>query len=341
MWRKAKWTLLFLILIVCSGAWLIKPSPRPLRYPSNWPAPNKSTFSKNPITEEGFQLGRKLFYDGNLSSDGFVSCASCHQQFAGFATYDHDLSHGVNNQFTTRNAPVLANLAWMKEYHWDGGVNHLEVQPVSPLTADNEMGETLENVIKKLNEDPSYPPMFEAAFGSKTINSQRIFRALSQFTGSLISDNSKYDKVMRDEATFNSIEEKGYVLFKQHCASCHKEPFFTDFSYRNNGMPLNRFNDVGRMNITGKKEDSLKFKVPSLRNIQVSFPYMHDGSLFALPQVMEHYASLGGKDIPNLDPLLRNGIQLTKREQFEVMYFLYTLTDSTFLKNPDYGFPNH
>lgn len=330
--------ILLITAFVSAGAVNIKPTPRPIVIPKGWPKPNKITFAKNPITEEGFQLGKKLFYDGNLSSDGFVSCASCHQQFAGFATFDHDLSHGVNNQFTTRNAPILSNLAWMKEFHWDGGVNHLEVQAVSPLTAKNEMGETLPNIIRKLQEDPSYPPLFKAAFGSTEINTQKLFKALAQFTGSLVSANSKYDKVMRGETEFNNIEKKGYHLFKQHCTGCHAEPLFTDYTYRNNGIPLNRFNDIGRMAITGKSADSLKFKVPSLRNIQVSYPYMHDGSIFSLPQVLDHYTDSIQPDNPMLDPLLKQKITLTKREKYEIMYFLFTLTDSTFLKNPEYGF---
>lgn len=319
------------------GAGLMKPTPKPLPVPKGWPKPNKKLFSKNPITEEGFELGKKLFYDGNLSQDGFVSCASCHQQFAGFATFDHDVSHGVNNSFTTRNAPALFNLAWMDEFHWDGGVNHLEVQPLSPLTAPNEMGENIENVIAKLNADPEYPPLFKKAFGTDKITTQNMLKALSQYTGSLVSANSKYDQVMRGEKTFTKIEEKGYELFKANCEVCHKEPFFTDFSYRNNGLTLNRFKDVGRMTITGKAEDSLKFKVPSLRNIQVSYPYMHDGRIFSVPQVLDHYTSGIQKDQPTLDPILKKDIVLSQREKYEIMYFLNTLTDSTFLKNPDYG----
>ncbi|HRN91449.1 MAG TPA: cytochrome c peroxidase [Ferruginibacter sp.] len=326
-------------MVILSGAGLIKPTPRPLPVPEGWPAPNKNMFSKNPLTEEGFQLGRKLFHDGNLSKDGYVSCASCHQQFAGFSTFDHDVSHGVNNTFTTRNAPTLANMAWHSAFHWDGGVNHIEVQAVSPITAHNEMGETLENVIAKLKADETYPPLFKAAFGNETINSQRLLKALAQYTGSLVSANSKYDKVKRGEAVFSNIEQKGYEIFKAHCATCHREPLFTDLSYRNNGLPLNRFNDVGRMAITGKKEDSLKFKVPTLRNIQVSYPYMHDGSIFSIPQVIDHYTGGIQKDQSTLDPALKKDIAISQRQKYELMYFLFTLTDSTFLKNPAYGMP--
>ena len=163
-------------------------------------------FKSNPITQEGFDLGKKLFYDGRLSKDGNFSCASCHQQFAGFATLDHNLSHGFNNQFTTRNAPGLANLAWYKEFHWDGGIANLEVQPLAPLTASNEMAETVENVLLKLKQDEDYRIKFKAAFGSEDINSQRMLKAISQFVGMLVSSNSKYDQMKNGTAFFTDAE---------------------------------------------------------------------------------------------------------------------------------------
>ena len=168
--------------------------------PPGFPEPQYK-FEGNPLTKEGFELGRKLFYDGNLSKDGNFSCASCHQQFAAFATFDHDLSHGFNNQFTTRNAPGLFNMVWLKEMHWDGGINHIEVQPLAPLTAPNEMAEDINNVIAKLKSDNSYKPMFRSAFGDEDITSQRMLKAMAQFVGSLVSSNSKYDKVKKGERT--------------------------------------------------------------------------------------------------------------------------------------------
>ena len=317
----------------------IRSTPVKWEIPKGWPKPSSDIFSNNKLTEEGFELGRKLFYDPNLSKDGNISCASCHQQFAAFSTFDHDLSHGVNNSFTTRNAPGLFNLAWMKEFHWDGGVNHIEVQPLSPLTLPNEMGETLDSIIFKLKGSEEYPSLFKKAFGSNKVNSQRLLKALAQFTGSLISANSKYDKVMRGEANFTRFEANGYALFKSNCAGCHKEPLFTDDSYRNNGLTLNRFNDIGRMQITGNPKDSLKFKVPSLRNVQVSFPYMHDGRIFSVPQVVDHYLQGIDTTMPTLDPILKNKIVLSPREKNELTYFLYTLTDSAFLKDPRFGPP--
>lgn len=311
----------------------------PFQIPKGWPKPHTDYFAKNKLTEEGFQLGKKLFYDSRLSKDGEVSCATCHQPFGAFATFDHDLSHGVGNSFTTRNAPALMNLAWMNSFHWDGAMNHLEVQPLGPLTAANEMGQSLDTVLAFLNADTAYRKMFKKAFGSSAINSQRMLRAFAQFTGSLVTADSKYDRVMHGVDTFSKFEKKGYELFKAHCASCHKEPLFTDNTFRNNGRPLNRFKDAGRQAITGLSGDSLKFKVPSLRNIQLTFPYMHDGSIFSIPQVIDHY--LSGIDIhqPGLDSNLRKPIVLSKLQKNELTYFLYTLTDTAFTKskrfNPD------
>ena len=210
-------------------------TPLTIVVPPGFP-PITNAFSNNPITQEGFDLGRKLFYDGRLSRDGNFACASCHQQFAGFATFDHNLSHGFNNQFTTRNAPGLANLAWYKEFHWDGGIKSLEVQPLAPLTAPNEMAETVENVLLKLKQDEDYRKKFKAAFGTEDINSQLMLRALSQFMGMLISANSKYDQVKNGTASFTDGEQRGYLVFQQKCATCHKEPLFTDQSFRNTGI---------------------------------------------------------------------------------------------------------
>lgn len=302
--------------------------------PAGWPAPPADIFANNPLTEEGFQLGKKLFYDGKLSKDGNFPCASCHQQFAAFATYDHDFSHGFDNSFTTRNAPGLFNLAWMTKLHWDGGINHIEVQPLAPITAQNEMAETIENVLNKLKADADYPRMFKAAFGNNDINSQQMLKALSQFMGTIVSSNSKYDKVKRGEASFTVPEENGYNFFKANCETCHKEPLFTDNSFRNNGLAVNAYlNDFGRMRITNDKNDSLKFKVPSLRNVMLTFPYMHDGRIYTIGQAIDHYRTGIITTQPTLDPLLVNRIAISNTEKNDLIYFLNTLTDTTMTKS--------
>ena len=325
--------------VVNTNASVFKTTPLKLKIPPGWPKPTSDIFANNPLTEEGFQLGRKLFYDGRLSKDGNFACASCHQQFAAFATYDHDFSHGFNNQFSTRNAPPLFNLAWAKLYNLDGGVNHIELQALSPMTAPNEMAENIDSVLRKLRKDTSYQRLFKAAFGTPLINSQRMLKALAQFTGSLVSSDSKYDKVKRGEGKFNSAEEHGYELFKARCNTCHKEPLFTDYSFRNNGLPVNDFlKDYGRMKITGNPADSLKFKVSSLRNVSVTFPYMHDGRLYSLYNVIDHY-SKGIQQSATLDSSLRKRILFTEEEKTDIVYFLHTLNDTTFEKNKRFSQP--
>lgn len=324
------------------GAGNKPPEPKPtwleFKIPQGWPKPATDIFAKNRLSEEGFQLGKKLFHDGRLSKDGNFPCASCHQQFGAFASYDHDLSHGYNNTFTTRNAPGLFNLAWMPKFHWDGGVNHIEVQPLSPITAPNEMAENLDSVLRKLRKDTAYPKLFKAAFGSTEINSQRMLKALAQFTGSIVSANSKYDKVQRGEATFTPGELNGYNFFKANCAGCHKEPLFTDYSFRNTGLAASPFlNDQGRMKITGNKADSLKFKVPSLRNVMLTFPYMHDGRFYSLGAVIDHYRTGIITTQPTLDSLLTKRIVISNREKNELIYFLNTLTDTSMTRNPRFA----
>lgn len=314
------------------------PQPLELQIPAGFPAPQYS-FTGNPLTKEGFELGRKLFYDGRLSKDGNFPCASCHQQFAAFATFDHPLSHGFNNQFTLRNAPGLFNMAWNKEMHWDGGITNIEVQPLAPITAPNEMAEDVNNVINKLKTDEFYPKMFTAAFGDETINSQRMLFAITQFVNSMVSGNSKYDKVKQHQATFTQTEQNGYTLFQSKCATCHSEPLFTDHSFRNTGIPVDPFiNDYGRMRITNKKEDSLKFKVPSLRNVALTFPYGHDGRFSSITSVLDHYSS-GVQDGPTTDALVKNKILLTNFDKFYLLEFLKTLTDSTFITDKRFAQP--
>ncbi len=306
--------------------------------PPGFPEP-KYNFGNNPLTKDGFELGRKLFYDGRLSKDGNFPCSSCHQQFAAFVTFDHDFSHGFNNQFTTRNAPGLFNLAWHTAFQWDGGVNNLEVQPLAPITAPNEMAEDINNVINKLKADNIYPGMFKSAFGTDEITSQKMLKALTQFMLMLVSADSKYDKVKKGQAVFTLAEQKGYTIFQAKCASCHAEPLFTDLSYRNNGLTLHPdLKDYGRMRITNDNADSIKFKVPSLRNVELTFSYMHDGRFYTIDQVLNHY-STGIVQSSTLDPSLKNGIPLNIEERSNIKAFLKTLTDSTFINDKRFAQP--
>ena len=313
-------------------------TPLYLDIPENWSKPNYD-FSKNPLTEEGFQLGRNLFYDPILSRDKTISCASCHSPNNGFTHVDHDVSHGIEGRIGTRNSLALINLAWSKDFMWDGGVNNLEVQPLNPITNPLEMDEKLENVITKLQQSQKYKTLFSKAFGDEKVTSQRILKALAQFTVMLKSDDSKYDKVMRHEAVFTEQEQKGYDLFKINCASCHTEPLFTSEKFENNGLkPDSIFKDGGRIRITKSNKDSLRFKVPTLRNIKLTKPYMHDGSIKNLEMVLFHYTN----DIynsPTLSKQLTKKIILNKEDKDNLLEFLETLTDETFIKNPRFQYP--
>ena len=293
-------------------------------------------FNENPVTEEGFALGRKLFHDSRLALNTDVTCASCHQQHAAYTTFDHDLGHGTNHQHTRRNVPVIFNMAWQHEFEWDGRTKKLPDQPMACMTAPEKMGETEAAVAEKLKADTAYRRMFTEAFGDDQINGDRMAKALTQFVVMLVSADSKYDRVKAGTATFNASEQNGYDLFKARCASCHAEPLFTDLSYRNNGIGTTPFHiDFGRVEVTGDPSDSLKFKVPTLRNIELTGYFAHDGRYIAIGQLLDHYSSEIPPS-PTLDPLLQNGIPLTDLEKFYIEEFLNTLTDSTLISNPRY-----
>ena len=306
--------------------------------PPSFPQP-AYTFQDNPLSKEGVELGRKLFYDGRLSIDNDHPCSSCHQQAGGFGTFEHDLSHGINNSHTLRNAPVLFNLAWSTSFHWDGEFTSLKDEAAQPITGPVEMGESFQGIISKIKNDPDYRSQFIAVFRNTDIKQEYILKALAQFTGSLISADSKYDRYKKGATTFTPQEENGYQLYKANCVSCHPEPLFTDYSFRNIGLSVNSFlNDYGRMRITGKKEDSLKFKVPTLRNVYISSNYMHDGRFNTLSQCINHYRN-GVQQSSSLDPSLINGITLTTTQVGDLSVFLRTLTDTSFLNDSRYAKP--
>lgn len=340
-----KWRLISIIFFVTlTGSFLINacrkgqedvPGKTPLTFtiPDGFPPPIYN-FSNNPLTEEGFQLGKMLFYDGRLSKDGNYPCASCHHQIAVFGTYDHDLSHGYNDQHSNRNAAPLFNLAWQKEFHTDGKYKSLETECLDPIQAPNQMAEEIGNVLTKLRSDAHTLNMFKAAFGTEEITIDRMEKAIAQFTVSLVTSNSKYDQVKKGQNTYTDYEQRGYTLYKANCSSCHSEPMFTDYSYRNIGLPVSYLNDYGRVMVTGKPEDSLKFKVPSLRNVSLTYPYMHDGRFKSLQACIEHYAN--PQQSLTLDPLLKNGIHFTSDQVIDLVAFLRALTDSTLIKDPRY-----
>lgn len=308
------------------------------KVPQGWPAPAYN-FSANPLTKEGFQLGRKLFFEVKLSRDNSISCGSCHQPFAAFSQLDHNISHGVDERIGIRNSPALFNLNWHTSFFWDGGVNHIELQPFAPITNPVEMDETLVNVVAKLQSDAGYRAMFKSAFGTEEVTTQKMSKALAQFMGMLVSSNSRYDKYVRNEAggTLNTEELAGLAVLRGKCTPCHAEPLFSDFSLRNNGLELVNNSkgviDSGRGVIEPFNPAAYyKFKVPSLRNLKYTAPYMHDGRFATVDQVLAHYTT-GVHQTPNLDPLLTNGIQLSAQEQQSLKAFLNTLNDEEFVKD--------
>ncbi|NDC42504.1 MAG: cytochrome-c peroxidase, partial [Chitinophagia bacterium] len=284
-----------------------------------------------------------LFYEPKLSRDGTISCASCHTQYSGFTHIDHAVSHGINGLKGNRNAPALYNLAWSPYFMWDGGVNHLEVQPLAPITNPTEMDNTLAQIVLILDSLPGYRHLFANAFGDTAITGQRILKALAQFVVTFQSYQSKYDHVMKHEQgyEFSQQENNGLQLFRKHCASCHREPLFTDYSFRNIGLAVDtELKDWGRMKISGLSTDSLKFRVPSLRNIEVSFPYMHDGRFKTIRQVLNHYTHQLPPS-PTLDPLVAQPLPLTENDKTDIIAFLLTLTDQAFLHDTALRYPNY
>lgn len=302
--------------------------------PQGWPAP-AYTFMNNTLTQNRFQLGRKLFYDVRLSKDNTISCGTCHQQFAAFANLDHPVSHGINGLLGIRNSPGIFNMAWKPAFFWDGGVINLENQPINPIENPVEMDMPLAEAIERLNADADYRKLFKEAYGSETVTSQMMFRALAQFMAAMVSDNSRYDKYKRGEAgnALTEQELRGMATFTAKCGSCHKEPLFTDYTYRNNGLvPDNALQDSGRAHITNLAADRNKFMVPTLRNIDLTRPYMHDGRFSTLDAVLEHYR-VGVAASATLDPLLAGGISMTDEDKADIIAFLKTLTDKEFVKD--------
>ena len=307
------------------------------RNPGGFPDPVYK-IADNPVTEAGFILGRRLFYEPRLSRNNTISCGSCHIQSSAFTQHGHDVSHGIDDRLGRRNSPPIMNLAWMPSFMWDGGVFDLDLQPVVPITAHEEMDESIGNVLSKLRGTNGYPDQFLAAFGDTAVTNVRMLKALSQFMLMCISDQSRFDSMQRNQARFTEIEQQGYAVFTQKCVSCHKEPFFTDFSFRNNGLQPTPANDQGRYEVTLNEADRYRFKVPSLRNLVQTAPYMHDGRFLTIEAVLDHYQN-GVRASPTLDPSLRKpdgspGISLTATDRAAIAAFLRTLTDRNFLTNP-------
>ncbi|MFM7006624.1 MAG: cytochrome-c peroxidase [Flavobacteriales bacterium] len=286
---------------------------------TSWPTPiqNPSKYTSS----AGFELGRALFYDPILSADSSISCASCHLSYTAFAHVDHPTSHGVDNRIGKRNAPGLFNLAWRSNFHWDGGVLNLSGQAINPLTHPDEMGESLAHVLEKLNAQAIYKQYFERVYKQRKIQTWMLLDALQQFTIALVSNNSLYDRVQKKESTFTPQQASGFQLFQNYCNRCHEAPLFFSNRFEYNG--ISNSNDLGRYEITGIPADKNLFRVPSLRNITHTFPYMHDGRFKTLKEVLQRYAT---------------EFELNENAQKDLIAFLKTLTDSSFIFNPEFQY---
>lgn len=306
----------------------------------------------NLMTNDGIQLGRKLFYDPILSIDSTISCSSCHQPSLSF-TDGRALSQGVAG--TTRRGSInLINVGL--HYHglfWDGRAATLEELSLIPVEDPIEMAESWDRVEEKLRNHPHYPADFRKAFGiekSSQIDRYYAAKAMAQFMRSFISGgNSKYDRFIRGEIFLEENETNGYLMFfdfdptvpDAECGHCHNAPLFATNDYFNNGIQesadLVSFKDLGLGQVTGIVTDNGRFKAPTLRNASLTAPYMHDGRFATLEEVIEHYNS-GGKFSPNKNNLLYP-LHLTESQKADLLAFILTLTDSTALTNPEFQSP--
>ena len=289
----------------------------------------------NRLTKEGFELGRRIFYDTRLSRNLTISCGFCHMQSSAFTHHGHDVSHGIEDRLGTRNAPPTFNLAWSKFFLWDGGVYNLDLQPLVPIKAHEEMDEDVTNVVKKLEADARYRSQFAAAFGNSGVTAQNMLKALSQFMVQCVSAGSRYDQWRAGRASLNDEELAGMRIVQQKCTPCHSGELFTDGDFHNNGLPPTSVNDKGRSAVTLNPAHDYLFKTPTLRNLKYTAPYMHDGRFTALTSVLSHYGSGGVLNSPTLDPVLKRnhpvGIPLTGTERRQILAFLDALNDEALL----------
>ncbi|MBI1222242.1 MAG: cytochrome-c peroxidase [Bacteroidetes bacterium] len=302
-----------------------------LNYPTQFPDPVFP--SDNQPNSERIALGKKLFFDPLLSIDSSISCATCHQQNHAFANNDAT-SNGVFQRPGTRNVPALFNLAYQPAFLREASLPTLEMQILVPIQEHNEFNSNIVDIALKLKEIDWYDSMSRLAY-QKPPDAFVITRAIAAFERTLLSANSKYDQVKAGNEQFTALEQKGYQLFANslNCSKCHPEPFFTNFTAMNNGL-YSIYDDPGRWRATGKAEDSGSFKVPSLRNIALTAPYMFDGSLSTLDDVLNHY-SAGGKQGPHQNDLIKP-FTLNAEDRQALITFLETLSDAIFIQNPHY-----
>ncbi|MGB0934147.1 MAG: cytochrome-c peroxidase [Lishizhenia sp.] len=331
------------------------PTPYVLNEPSHFP--KMLVPSDNPLTVEGVELGRRLFYEEKLSGNNTMSCASCHAPNAAFSD-PNQFSVGIDGVAGTRNSMALINLGYQNFFLWDGRAATLEEQILDPVSNPIELHEDWKNAVVELANDVNYKNLFYKAFGEEDFDSTHVSKAIAQFLRTMISGESKYDVMYKFEnglplssseqeiwQNISNEEWAGFDLFKSlngaDCIHCHSGPLAQVQKFSNNGLDAN-FSDLGREIVTGNSNDRGKFKVPTLRNIALSGPYMHDGRFETLDEVIDHYSS-GIIQSPTLDPLMefasQGGVQLDNFEKQLLISFLNTLTDYNFINNPSFSDP--
>lgn len=347
---------LLLVVFACKKDKIgYEPTPYVLDIPSHFPAMDIP--DDNPMTVEGVALGRQLFYEKLLSGDNSMSCGSCHSPQSAFSDANQ-FSTGIDGVQGNRNSMALINLGWNMAFFWDGRAKTLEEQILGPVPNPIEMHQSWPDAVAKLNNSVDYRNMFFKAFGEEGIDSIKVSKAIAQFLRTMISGNSKFDVMYKyenslpmdegDQAILAAVspeEWAGYDLFKSlngaDCFHCHNGPLMMVKKYSNNGLDAS-FSDLGRGAITNNPQDNGKFKVPTLRNIALSAPYMHDGRFATLSDVVDHY-SFGIQQSSTIDPLIefafQGGVQLDPTEKDLILQFLNTLTDESFINNPDFQEP--
>lgn len=312
------------------------------------------------LTQQTVLLGKMLFHEKMLSKDNSQACVDCHLQRDAF-TDARRFSVGVEGKEGGRQAMTIFNVAWMRPaggpgvargFFWDGRAATLREQSLMPIQDPLEMNETLENCVAKLSASEKYRDQFIRAFGDDTVTSERMGIAMEQFMFSIVSGNSKFDRVAASTAAYTPEEQRGRDLYFSEmdpdnnlrgaeCFHCHNGPNFTNDGFMNNGLDAEAdFTDLGRFDVTGNPQDRARFKVTSLRNIEKSSPFMHDGRFTTLEEVVDHY-NTGVKPSSTVDNQLRlnlrpGGLGLTEQEKSDLIAFLKTLTDETLFTNPEY-----
>lgn len=349
--RRVGFILVLLSLLILSFS--SKFTLTPYKFPEPKFFPKMPVAANNPVTVEGANLGKYLFYDPILSSDNTMSCSSCHNQKAAFSDSPNSFSKGRNGAMMKRNTMALFNLAWYPAFFWDGRASSIEEQVFHPVREYNEMNLDWKIAAKRLEQNKFYKKQFKEIFGSSKIDSVQISNAIAQFLRTLISYQSKYDQVIEGKTLFTKDEYEGFNLVndqtKGDCIHCHitdGDALGTTLVFSNNGLDAvanaNDYKDKGRGSVTGKTTDNGKFIVPPLRNLAFTAPYMHDGRFKTLEEVINFYSE-GLQKSANIDSKMefvhQGGAKLTSEDKRKIIAFLLTLSDSSFISNPEFSNP--